>query len=64
MYLFFNITIGVIMGMGFMECLLHALNLLWVEFQGKFCKADGWKFVPLQFAIPIQNKANNSRNFD
>jgi V-type H+-transporting ATPase subunit a len=47
MYLFFNITIGVIMGMGFMECLLHALNLLWVEFQGKFCKADGWKFVPL-----------------
>lgn len=44
MYLFFNITLGVIMGMDFMECFLHALRLQWVEFQGKFYKADGWKF--------------------
>ena len=44
MYLFFNITLGVIMGMDSMECFLHALRLQWVEFQGKFYKADGWKF--------------------
>lgn len=44
MYMFFNITLGVIMGMDSMECFLHALRLQWVEFQGKFYKADGWKF--------------------
>ena len=64
MYLFFNITLGVIMGMDSMECFLHALRLQWVEFQGKFYKADGWKFEPLSFVIPIQAKANNSRNFE
>jgi V-type H+-transporting ATPase subunit a len=52
------------MGMDFMECFLHSLRLQWVEFQGKFYKADGCKFESLSFAIPIQNKANNSRNFD
>lgn len=64
MYFFFNITLGVIMGMDSMECFLHALRLQWVEFQGKFYKADGWKFEPLSFAVPIQAKANISRNFD
>lgn len=44
MYFFFNISLGVIMGMDAMECFLHALRLQWVEFQGKFFKADGWKF--------------------
>jgi V-type H+-transporting ATPase subunit a len=52
------------MGMDSMECFLHALRLQWVEFQGKFYKADGWKFEPLSFVIPIQAKANNSRNFE
>ena len=64
MYLFFNITLGVIMGMDSMECFLHALRLQWVEFQSKFYKADGWKFVPLTFVEPIQRKANATRNFD
>ena len=64
MYMFFNITLGVIMGMDSMECFLHALRLQWVEFQGKFYKADGWKFEPLSFATPIQAKVNTSRTFD
>lgn len=64
MYMFFNITLGVIMGMDSMECFLHALRLQWVEFQGKFYKADGWKFEPLSFATPIQAKVNISRTFD
>lgn len=49
MYFFFNITLGVIMGMDSMECFLHALRLQWVEIQNKFFKADGWKFMPLSF---------------
>lgn len=57
MYFFFNITLGVIMGMDSMECFLHALRLQWVEIQNKFFKADGWKFVPLAFTEPIQLKA-------
>jgi V-type H+-transporting ATPase subunit a len=61
MYLFFNITLGVIMGMDTMECFLHALRLQWVEFQSKFFKADGWKFVPLTLVEPIQAKIDARR---
>lgn len=61
MYLFFNITLGVIMGMDTMECFLHALRLQWVEFQSKFFKADGWKFVPLTLVDPIQAKIDARR---
>jgi V-type H+-transporting ATPase subunit a len=61
MYLFFNITLGVIMGMDTMECFLHALRLQWVEFQSKFFKADGWKFMPLTLVEPIQAKIDARR---
>lgn len=57
MYLFFNITAGVIMGMDTMECFLHALRLQWVEFNSKFFKADGWKFDPLSLEGPLQINA-------
>lgn len=42
-------TFGVLMCMDTMECFLHALRLHWVEFQNKFYKADGIKFVPMSF---------------
>jgi V-type H+-transporting ATPase subunit a len=43
------------MGMDSMECFLHALRLQWVEFNSKFFKADGRKFIPLELVTPIQN---------
>ena len=54
MYFFVSITVGVIMGMDSMECFLHALRLQWVEFNSKFFKADGRKFIPLNLSAPIE----------
>lgn len=45
-------TICVIMAMESLSAFLHALRLQWVEFQGKFYKADGVPFQPATFKIP------------
>lgn len=42
------------MFMDTMECFLHALRLQWVEFDSKFFKADGRKFMPLELNKPLQ----------
>jgi len=44
--MWFGITMGVLMGMDVMECVLHVLRLHWIEFQSKFYKADGYAFTP------------------
>ena len=54
MYFFVSITVGVIMGMDSMECFLHALRLQWVEFNSKFFKADGRRFMPLNLSAPVK----------
>lgn len=41
---YFFVSVGVLMIMSMMECLLHALRLQWVEFQNKFYKGDGVPF--------------------
>jgi len=64
MYFFVSITAGVIMGMDSMECFLHALRLQWVEFNSKFFKADGRKFIPLNLVTPIQLSLAKMRAID
>jgi V-type H+-transporting ATPase subunit a len=53
-FIFANVTFAVLMCMDLMECFLHTLRLHWVEFQNKFFKADGVKFVPFSFKHLIE----------
>lgn len=53
-FIFANITFFVLLCMDLMECFLHTLRLHWVEFQNKFFKADGRKFVPYDFQTLLE----------
>lgn len=46
---FAAVTASIMLCMDSLECFLHALRLQWVEFQNKFYKADGYKFIPFSF---------------
>lgn len=51
---FAAVTIAVLLMMDVLECFLHALRLHWVEFQNKFFKADGYRFVPFDYKTVLQ----------
>ncbi|EGR31162.1 v-type ATPase 116kda subunit family protein, putative [Ichthyophthirius multifiliis] len=60
-FIFLNISIAVLMCMDLMECFLHALRLQWVEFQNKFFKADGYKFIPFSFYQVLLDSQNEQQ---
>jgi len=55
--LFAGVTFGVLLMMDVLECYLHALRLHWVEFQNKFYKGDGIRFVPYSFRQVIKDSS-------
>jgi V-type H+-transporting ATPase subunit a len=44
--IFFTVTIGMMLTLDVMECLMHVVRLHWVEWMGKFYTGSGVLFVP------------------
>ncbi|KAG0747394.1 hypothetical protein G6F57_003060 [Rhizopus arrhizus] len=52
--MWFVLTIGILLCMEGLSAFLHALRLMWVEFDGKFYNGDGIAFQPFTFATVLE----------
>jgi len=48
-FIWASATFGVLLGMDFMEVMLHTVRLHWVEFMSKFFEGEGYAYSAFSF---------------
>lgn len=53
-YMWFFLSIAVLVAMEGTSAMLHSLRLAWVESFSKFAEFNGWPFAPFSFKILLE----------